>query len=151
MESIRVAAASTRNDIGVAEQSIENVADWAARARERGAELVLFPELNVTGYTPAAVAAEIAETVPGPSTERITGLARDLGLASAFGIIERERDDLFCSHVLVSPAGLVGKQRKIHVPAHEHPFWKGGSSIEVFDIGKARVGMAICRDGFFGR
>lgn len=46
-------------------------------------------------------------------------------------------------------SGIIGKQRKIHVSAQEKPFWEAGNSIEVFDIGKARVGITICRDSFF--
>ena len=149
MESITVAAVSTRNEIGQAEASIDHMRHWIGIAKDSSAELVLFPELNVCGYIPAPVARDIAEPVPGPSTEQIIRLARDSGLLIAFGIIEIENEDMFCTHVLVGEQGVIGKQRKIHVPAHEQSYWKAGDEINVFDTGKAKVGISICRDSFF--
>jgi predicted amidohydrolase len=49
MEKIIVAAVSVQNLIGQADKSIDNLKKWVALAREKGAELVLFPELNVNG------------------------------------------------------------------------------------------------------
>jgi predicted amidohydrolase len=65
------------------------------------------------------------------------------------GILEREGDRYFCTHILVNGNGLIGKQRKIHTPVQEQPFWGMGDSINVFETGKAKVGLAICRDAFF--
>jgi len=86
MERIRVAAVSVKNLIGDIDASIGHMQRWAARVGEQGAELVLFPELNVSGYVPAPIAAEIAEPVPGPSCERVVRIARQEKLAIAFGL-----------------------------------------------------------------
>lgn len=149
METFTAAAISTRNRIGEPKAAIQDMETWLQRAADQGSELALFPELNVTGYIPHTVAREIAQTVPGPSTERIIRLAERYNTSIAFGLIEREREMLYCTHILVNGSGVVGKQRKIHVPAQEQPYWSAGNAIEVFDIGKAKVGMAICRDAFF--
>ena len=149
MELIVAAAVSTDNLIGKPEHAINNMQTWLQRSAEQNVELILFPELNVSGYIPAPIADRIAESVPGPSTEKVIGLAKKYGMTIAFGLIERDQDRLHCTHVLVNGNGLIGKQRKIHVPAQEQPFWSAGNSIEVFDIGKAKVGITICRDAFF--
>lgn len=149
MEKFTAAAISTRNLIGESETAIQDMERWLQRAAEQGSELALFPELNVTGYITHSIAHKIAQPVPGPSTEKIIRLAERYETSIAFGVIERERAMLYCTHVLVNGDGIVGKQRKIHVPAQELPYWSAGDSIEVFDIGKAKVGLAICRDGFF--
>ena len=44
---------------------------------------------------------------------------------------------------------IFGKQRKVDIPAQEQPYWCLGDAIEVFDIGKAKVAIAICREAFF--
>ena len=150
MDRFKVAAASVRNLIGRPDASIADMCKWAELAAHSGAELILFPELNLSGYIPASIASEVAETVPGPSTEKVIRLAQDYHVAIAFGIIERKQDNLYCTHVLVNERGVVGKQRKIHVPVQEQPFWSAGDCIDVFDIGKVKVGIAICRDSFFG-
>jgi predicted amidohydrolase len=150
VKEITVAAASVRNEIGNADLSIEHMKQWVAKAIKQSAQLVLFPELNVSGYIPAPIAREVAEPIPGPSTEKIAAIAEEHGVFIAFGLIESEGDSLYCSHVLMGPEGIAGKQRKIHVPAHEQDTWKAGDSIDVFDIGRAKIGIALCRDAFFG-
>lgn len=149
MQDIIVAAASIRNLIGQPDAAISSMENWARQASEKGAGLILFPELNVSGYITAPIAASIAEPVPGPSTEKIAHFAKQFAITIAFGLIEREGSGTFCTHVLVGPDGYIGKQRKIHVPAQEQPYWQAGSSIGVFNIGPVKVGISICRDSFF--
>ena len=149
MEPLIAAAISTNNLIGEPRLAIKNMETWLQRAAEQNVELALFPELNISGYIPDPVAKQIAEPLPGPSTEAVIHLAERHNMIIAFGLIERDGDRLHCTHVIVNRNGILGKQRKIHVPAQEQPFWSPGNSIEVFDIGKAKVGVTICRDAFF--
>jgi N-carbamoylputrescine amidase len=149
MELLTAAAISTKNYIGEQGKALQTMENWLQRASEQGSELALFPELNVSGYIPAPIAAQIAEPVPGPSTEKIIRLAEKYRTTIAFGLIEKENNKLFCTHVLVNGNGILGKQRKIHVPAHERPFWGAGDAIEIMDMGKANIGIAVCRDAFF--
>lgn len=67
----------------------------------------------------------------------------------AFGVIEKDQDQLYCTHVLVNGSGMIGKQRKIHTPQQEQPFWGLGDQIQVFDTGKVKIGITVCRDSFF--
>lgn len=149
MDAIKVAAVSVRNLIGEIDTSLGDMETWTRRAAEQGAELVLFPELNVTGHFRAPLVEEIAQTIPGPTTERIQALAAATDTIIAAGLIEREGQSLYCTHALIGADGIIGKQRKIHVPVQEQPFWGPGNSIDVCDIGQARVGITICRDSFF--
>jgi predicted amidohydrolase len=119
MKKIRGAAASVKNLVGQPEESIVNMQKWVISAAEKGAELILFPELNVSGYIAAPIVDQLAEPIPGPSTEKIITLAQQSGLIIGFGLIEKDGDQVCCTHVLVNGKGLIGKQRKIHVPAHE--------------------------------
>jgi len=150
MDKLKVAAVSVRNLVDQAENSIADMQKWIEVAAVQGAELTLFPELNIGGHIRAPIVRQISETIPGPSTERITALAEQYRMVIAFGILERDQDDIFCTHVLVNGSGVIGTQRKIHVPTQESPFWCAGNSIDVFDIGRAKVGITICRDSFFG-
>jgi predicted amidohydrolase len=149
MDELTVAAAAVQNLAGKPEEALANMERWMRTASDAGADLILFPELNVSGHIPNGLAARVAEPVPGPSTAQIIPLARQYGLQVAFGIIERDGERVYCTHVLVDGHGILGKQRKIHVPAQELPYWQAGDAIEVFDAGKAKIGIAICRDAFF--
>jgi predicted amidohydrolase len=149
MKKLTVASISTRNLVGQPEQALVNMRQWIDKAKLQGAEFVLFPELNVTGYIQHPSVRATAEPIPGPSTEKAIQLARETGVTIACGILERADEQFYCTHVLVNGDGLIGKQRKIHTPIQEQPFWGFGDSIETFNIGNAKVGIAICRDSFF--
>jgi predicted amidohydrolase len=112
-------------------------------------DLVLFPELVVHGHcTPDTWT--LAEAVPeGRSVQRLVEIARQEGLVLCVGLSEKERDIVYNTQVLVGPAGYVGKQRKLHLSRDETFYYKGGRSINVFDVGTCRVGIVICYDNEF--
>ncbi|MBS1809716.1 MAG: carbon-nitrogen hydrolase family protein [Acidobacteria bacterium] len=126
---------------------------WAERAREAGAALAVFPECAVSGYCFDSLeeAMQIADTVPGTATEALESIAKQLNLHLVVGMLERDAEQLFNVAVLVSPAGLIGKYRKIHLPylgvdrftAH------GKDGFQVYDTQLARVGVNICYDCSF--
>jgi predicted amidohydrolase len=101
MDKITVAAASIMNFVGNPDQNFARIQKWTQSAAESGANLVLFPELCISGYITAPIAHDLAEPVPGPSTEKMIALAETHGLFIAFGLIEKASDHFCCSHVLV--------------------------------------------------
>lgn len=149
MQQLTAAAISTRNLIGEPETAIQDMEKWLRRAVDQYVELAIFPELNVSGYITDPIVSRLAEPVPGPSTEKVIELAKRYQTHIAFGLVEREADKLYCTQVLVNGNGMIGRQRKIHTPVQEQPSWGCGNEIQVFDIGKAKVGITICRDSFF--
>jgi len=149
MKKIRVAAISTRNWIGQSERSIKNMVGWGKKAADQGAELIVYPELGVNGYFKGPRVWDVAETIPGPSVNKLIEEAGKLKVILCFGILERDADVVYNTQVLVNGYGLMGKQRKIHMPGEEYLYWRGGFEIDTFDIGKARVGIAICYDSLF--
>jgi N-carbamoylputrescine amidase len=146
MQSIRIAAVSINGGLGAPQQSLERIAEWSASAAQQGADLVLFPELVVHGHcTPNTF--ELAEPVPdGPSTRRLAQIACELGIIISAGLSEKEHDLVYNTQVHVGPDGFIGSQRKIHLSRDEVLFYKGGTQMDVFDVGKCRVGTVICYD-----
>ena len=149
MQSMRVAAISMDGRLGEPQAILEEVDVWTRKAVEKGAELVLFPELLVHGHcTPNTW--DIAESVPnGPSTTKLCELAKKYNVVLSVGLSEKEKDITFNTQVLVGPQGYIGKQRKIHLSRDEVLFYKGGRDLPVFDIGPCKVGMVICYDNTF--
>jgi len=135
--------------LGEPERILAAIDAWCGRAKEAGAELVLFPELVIHGHcTPNTW--EVAEPVPdGPSVRKLCELAARHGLTISAGMSEKERDLVFNTQVLVSPDGYVGKQRKLHLSRDEANHYKGGKEISVFDLGFCKVGTVICYDNQF--
>lgn len=149
MQKIKVAAVSTCNWIGQQDRTIKNMTEWARKAASQGAEFILFPELGVNGYFHSSHAWDVAEPVPGPSVERLTRVAGELNTTLCFGILEKEADVVYNTQVVVNGEGMLGRQRKIHMPGIEYLYWRGGYEIEPIDIGKAKIGITICYDSLF--
>jgi len=148
VQTIRAAAVSMNGLLGEPDKVLNAIGRWCEQAAAEKAELVLFPELVVHGHcTPNTW--DLAESVPGPSTERLAQLARKYRLFLCVGLSEKERDIVYNTAVLVGPDGYIGKQRKLHMSRDEALFYKGGKDIKVFDIGKCKVGTVICYDNQF--
>jgi predicted amidohydrolase len=65
------------------------------------------------------------------------------------GLAERDRDVVYDTQVLVGPDGYGGSQRKLHMSRDEGLYYGSGQDINVFDIGKCKVGIGICNDNEF--
>lgn len=115
--------------------------------------LVVLPELFNTGYliTSKNEATELSEEVPtGETTKALCRMAKEKNIHIVAGLIERYREKLFNSAILVSPKGFMGLYRKIHL-FNEEVLWffPGDREFPVYDIGTCKIGMMICFDWFF--
>jgi len=149
MQTIRIAAVSMNSELGKQQQTMDRIADFCEQAVSEKAELVLFPELVVHGHcTPNTW--EVAEAVPaGPSTNRLVELAKRFGIFLCVGMSEKENDIVYNTQVIVGPQGYLGSQRKLHMSRDESFYYKGGREVQVFDIGKCKLGIVICYDNQF--
>lgn len=121
--------------------------DEAARQR---ADLVVLPEtLTYVGVGKSYV--ELAEPIPGPSTEYFGALAKKHGLYIVAGLIERDKHLVYNVAVLLDPEGkLAGKYRKVSLPRGEiEGGIAPGNEYPVFDTRFGKLGMMVCYDGFF--
>lgn len=149
MQDIRVACVSMNGFLGEPDRSLKNIEAFCRQAAAQRVELILFPELVVHGHN-APNTPEIAESVPdGSSCQRLAALSSELNLVISAGLSERDGHWVYNTQVLFGPGGFIGKQRKIHLSRDEKNHYASGSEIEVFDIGKCRVGTTICYDSQF--
>jgi len=132
-----------------------NLAAIERTVARSGADLVAFGELFLTGYMARDEFTRLAETVPGPATERVARTAEEHGAHVLFGMPERDprTRHLYNVSVLVAPDGAVHRYRKIH-PANFGPFEEGlyfgrGREPVVAETGIGRIGLLICYDTFF--
>lgn len=120
-----------------------------AEAGKLGADLLVLPEVLTFGG--GATYVEVAETVPGPSTDYFGMLAKEHNLYIVAGLVERDGPVIYNVAVLIGPGGeMVGKYRKVCLP---DPEVEGGimpgHTYPVFDTRFGKVGMMVCYDGFF--
>jgi len=146
-----VAAVMTTSPVGELDANLAGVARWAARAARQGAEMVCFPELNLTGYTTReGILAPLAQPIPGPLTHGLRAIARENRITLLAGLAERgDAGELFASHVLMTPQGACQVYRKIHLASPEKDLFTPGEGIFVFQAGDIRVGLQLCYDAHF--
>ncbi len=118
-------------------------------ARQRADLVVLGEALTYVGTGRSFE--EVAEPVPGPSTEYFGALARRHDLYIVVPLTERDGHLIYNTAVLVGPDGeVVGKYRKVTLPRGEcDQGIQPGSEYPVFDTRFGKVGIMICYDGFF--
>ena len=138
------------------EDNLQKIEEITIKAKEQGADLVIFPELSLTGYVLHDQVYELAEVVPGPSTARVEELAKKTGMYIIFGIPElsgKTKATIFNSAVFVGPEGFIGKFRKMYLPTHsvfeEKRYFRPGYQTAVFNTPIGNIGLFICYDIFF--
>lgn len=146
MKDIRIAAVQMNALLGRSQQNLAAHRPFIERAAKAKVDLVCFPELSVGSHFCHKDVWECGEPLDGPSVRALCGWAREFGVFISAGIAERIGSVLYNAQVIVGPGGLVGRQHKIHMSRDEYFFFRGGSEISVFDIGKAKIGICICYD-----
>ena len=150
---IRIAGVQMDIKIGDVAANRAAIVGQMGVAAAAGARLVVFPECALTGYgfESREEALAFAEPIPGPSVQTIESHCARLGIAAAFGLLERDGDRLYNACVLVGPSGVIGSYRKVHLPflGVDRFADPGDRPFAVHEYDGLRVGMHICYDGSF--
>jgi N-carbamoylputrescine amidase len=150
MKDIRIAAVMMNCPVGRVEDNLDRMAGWTQAAKKRAADIVCFPEMNVTGYSTREAIKDSAETVPGTISQSVLALAREFKLAILAGLLEKDsRGRLFASHLVVTPRGVAGIYRKIHIAPPEADVFSAGDTIALFKIKGTKLGIQLCYDVHF--
>jgi len=155
-DKFRIALAQISCEQGNKEKNLETIRENVAKAKREGAQLVIFPELSVTGYVVRDQIYELAERIPGPSTRFVEELAKESKLHIIFGMpeaSEKAQATLYNSAILVGPKGVIGKYHKMYLPTHsvfeEKRYFRPGYQVAVFDTKLGKIGLVICYDIYF--
>ena len=135
---------------GRVKANLDHVSDLLKKAN---ADLFVLPELFATGYQFASrkEVERLAETVPdGPTTKRLTALARQRRCVIVAGLAERKGRFFYNSAVVVGGKGLIGLYRKSHL-FYEETLWftPGNTGFRVWNAAGVTLGVMVCFDWFF--
>jgi predicted amidohydrolase len=121
----------------------------AEAARQRADLVVLGETLTFVGL--GKKYHEVAEPIPGPSTEYFGGLAKKYNLYLVPGLLERDGHLVYNVAVLIGPDGkVIGRYRKVCLPRGEvEGGITPGSDYPVFPTRFGKMGLMVCYDGFF--
>lgn len=125
---------------------LEEIASHAAACARAGAQIVLFPEMALPGYSLDWRDMRRTETIPGKSTDELVNIARSLDIVIVAGFGERHGGNFYNSLVAASRSGLLPVYRKINVSSAERACWHPGSDAVVVDTPVGRIGLGICAD-----
>ncbi|MBQ4507017.1 MAG: carbon-nitrogen hydrolase family protein [Firmicutes bacterium] len=153
---MRIAVSNFDAAWGDKAKNLEKMEAETREAAAKGADLVLFPELALTGYWykepedgSECMQHLLAETIPGPSSDRMAALAKELGVYIAFGLPEKAGDVYYNSAAILTPEGETLSYRKIHPIGDESKWAVCGDKPFMFETPWGRIGVSICYDTYF--
>jgi len=156
LKKVNVALAQISCKVGDKKHNINVMKKNVKQAKEKGANLVIFPELSLTGYLNRDLAYELAEPILGPSIHSLEEIAKKETIYIVFGMPEQSEKAhavLYNTAVLLGPDGMIGKYRKMHLPTHsvfeEKRYFQLGYEASVFETEIGKIGLMICYDIFF--
>jgi len=150
MKDIRIAAVIFNSAVGQVEHNLAKMLPWIKKAKKEGADLICFPELNITGYSTKPEIQGCAESIPGPASERLIQMANDNQIVILAGMAEKDANDrIFASHLVVTPDKISGIYRKIHIAPPERCIFSPGNSVSLFKIDGVKLGIQLCYDAHF--
>ena len=147
-EPLRAALAQMNPTVGDIAGNAERIAALTAEARERGAQLVIFPELALTGYPPEdlLLKTQFLRTARGALEELAAGTH---GIVALVGFPEHT-EDVYNAAAVLADGAIAGVYRKMHLPNYgvfdERRYFQTGARPACFDLNGIRIGLTICED-----
>lgn len=141
------------------EANIEKSIAGIRRCAQQGAKLVVLQELHTSLYfcdveNPDNF--DLAESIPGPSTETFGALAKELGLVIVTSLFEKRAPGLYhnTAVVLETDGSIAGKYRKMHIPDdpgyyEKFYFTPGDTGFEPIQTSAGKLGVLICWDQWY--
>ncbi len=131
--------------------NLQRLAQQARIAAQQGAELLVCPEMFLTGYNIGAEAAhELAQLRDGPAASRIAAMAQANGIAILYGYPERHDGEVYNAVQLIDAKGnSLGNYRKTHLYGEldRSMFCPGdGKQSTLIELNGWRLGLLICYD-----
>lgn len=166
LDSVSVACINFHSQWGDKQANLAKMKAFTEEAAGHGNQMVIFPELALSGYECGEEAAQegkacrmhsqLAEKIPGPSSEQMLELARELDVYIIFGMPEQDTDDpdvRYISSVVIGPEGILGAYRKLHLAPlprfSESVCFSPGNEVPVWQTSYGVIGVQICYDFYF--
>ncbi|MCP1726695.1 N-carbamoylputrescine amidase [Natronospira proteinivora] len=158
MTELNVALIQDR-DRGSVQANLQQIEAQVRKAAQQGAQLVLLQELHNSPYfcqQQDTAVFDLAEPIPGPSSERLSRLARETGTVIVGSLFERRAAGLYhnTAVVLDRDGRLAGRYRKMHIPDdpgfnEKFYFTPGDLGFEPIDTAVGRLGVLVCWDQWY--
>ncbi|MBR7054395.1 MAG: carbon-nitrogen hydrolase [Prevotella sp.] len=158
MRDLRIGLLQQHN-VASREDNMQRLREGVTRLAQKGAQLVVLQELHNSLYfcqTEDVRNFDLAETIPGPSTEFFGALAKQLGVVIVTSLFERRAPGLYHNTAVVMERDgtIAGKYRKMHIPddpAYYEKFYftPGDIGFQPIDTSVGRLGVLVCWDQWY--
>ena len=145
-----IAVAQIDPVLGDVQRNLRKHLDFASRAVKKGADLIVFPELSLTGYTLRDINLDVA-LKPGHSAVLKALISRSKRISIVAGGVEESGSfGLYNSAFFLENGKLLGIHRKVYPPTYgmfeEMRYFSAGRSVKAVDPKLGRLGVLICED-----
>jgi N-carbamoylputrescine amidase len=141
------------------EHNLQHAMWWVRKAAAQGTQIVCLPELFQTQYfcqREDAALFDLAESIPGPTTAKLSDLAKQLGIVLVASLFEKRARGVYHNTAVMfdKDGTLLGLYRKMHIPDdplyyEKFYFTPGDLGFKAFDTGVGRVGTLVCWDQWY--
>ncbi len=141
--------AQTSPVLGDLEANLEGHLEGVAQARDGGAELVVFPELSLTGYRLKDTVPELALSTRDDALAPLKEASREISIV--FGMVEEAGDHrFFNSAVYLEEGSVLAVHRKVYLPTYgmfdEQRYFARGNRLAAFNTKYGRTALLVCED-----
>ena len=151
MKTVRLALAQMNPTVGDLKGNAKKIIDYIGKAKDKGADIVAFPELALTGYPPEDLLLK-----PRFIDDNILAMnsicKKTQGIVAVVGFVDRN-SDIYNAAAVVSQGKLIDVYHKIYLPNYgifdEHRYFQAGSRFPVYRLGDMTVGINICEDMWY--
>jgi predicted amidohydrolase len=146
VNKLKIASIQMNCELGIKEKNLAKAISLIKEAAKKGAKMIAVPELFNTGYRVEERDVDLAEAVPGPTTEFLEKLAKQLDVYIIGAILENSvsKGVVYDTAFIVGPEGYIGNYRKIHLWDTENARFTKGDEYPVFETRYGKIGIQIC-------
>lgn len=148
---MKIAIAQIKSALGDFDVNLKKHHEFIDEAIKAKADLVVFPELSLTGYSLKDLTNEVAVRLDDPRLATLLSRSNDIDIVH--GLVEESREFLYFNTALyLSGGGILHAHRKIYLPTYgmfeEGRHFAMGNSLETFDTAFGKTGILICEDAW---
>ncbi|MHA1820783.1 MAG: carbon-nitrogen hydrolase family protein [Promethearchaeota archaeon] len=148
---LKIGACSMAAVPGETEENINKIKKWTEKGIKEKLDILLFPELSLSGYWPRSELYYEAQPRDGPAINELISFLGELNanIAISVGLAESYGNAIYNTQILLNREGIISYYRKTHWPAAEVETWSCGNHYPVANYMGFKIGTAICYDNNF--
>jgi NAD+ synthase (glutamine-hydrolysing) len=149
MIKLKIALAQINSTVGAIESNTKKIIDFILKAKEQNADLVVFPELAITGYPPEDLL--LKPQFIADNLEALNKISKETkGIAIYLGFVDQKGTDLFNAGAFIENGKIKAVYHKIHLPNYsvfdEKRYFEEGKKPVIVNYKGVKIGLGICED-----